>query len=124
MTPSPDVAIVGAGIVGCAAAAFLAEAGAGVVLVEREAVAAGASGRNSGVVQHPMAPALVQLFTETVGHYRHLAPHGFELPAEPQGLLLLAHEEEALAGELATIRRGYPELAAESLGPGGPARLD
>src|SRR5215213_7785297 len=124
MTFSPDVAIVGAGIVACAVAAFLAEAGASVVLVERETVAAGASGRNSGVVQHPMEPSLLHLFTETVGHYRQLAAYGFELPAEPQGLMLLAHEEEELAGELAAIRRGYPELAAEALGPGGPARLE
>ena len=50
----PDVAIVGAGIVGCALAAFLAEAGASVAVYERGEVAAGASGRNSGVVQHPM----------------------------------------------------------------------
>jgi glycine/D-amino acid oxidase-like deaminating enzyme len=124
MTSSPDVAVVGGGILGCAAAAFLAEAGASVVLVERDAIAAGASGRNSGVVQHPMAPALLHLFTETVGHYRHLAAHGFALPAEPQGLLLVAHDEAALAGELAAIRSGYPELAAEALGPGGPAALE
>ena len=124
MTASPDVAVVGGGIIGCAVAAFLAEAGVRVVLVEREAIAAGASGRNSGVVQHPMAPALLHLFTETVGHYRHLAAHGFALPAEPQGLLLVAHEEAALAGELAAIRSGYPELAPEALGPGGPAALE
>jgi glycine/D-amino acid oxidase-like deaminating enzyme len=124
MTGSPEVAVVGGGIVGCAVAAFLAEAGASVVIVERDAIAAGASGRNSGVVQHPMAPALLHLFTETVGHYRHLAAHGFALPAEPQGLLLVAHDEAALAGELAAIRSGYPELAPEALGPGGPAALE
>ena len=54
-----DVAVIGGGIVGCALAAFLAEAGAAVTLYEREAIAAGASGRNSGVVQHPIDPALV-----------------------------------------------------------------
>ena len=124
MTSPPDVAIIGAGIVGCALASFLAEAGASVLLVERDAVAAGASGRNSGIVQHPMDPVLLSLFTETVAHYRDLAAHGFELPAEPQGLLLVAEEEEALARELATIRSGYPELAAEPLAPGEPARLE
>ena len=34
----PDVAVIGAGIVGCALAAFLAEAGASVLLVERDDV--------------------------------------------------------------------------------------
>ncbi|HEX5622383.1 MAG TPA: FAD-dependent oxidoreductase [Solirubrobacteraceae bacterium] len=124
MTSSPDVAVVGAGIVGCAVATFLAEAGVAVLLVERDAVAAGASGRNSGVVQHPMDPLLLSLFTETVAHYRDLAAFGFALPAEPQGLLLVAEEEAALAAELAAIRAGYPELAAEALGPGEPALLE
>jgi D-hydroxyproline dehydrogenase subunit beta len=121
---SPDVVVIGAGIVGCALAAFLAERGASVLLVEREAIAAGASGRNSGLVQHPMDPLLLPLFTETVGHYRELAAHGFKLPPEPQGVLLVAEEEDELAGDLATIRSGYPELAPEALGPGGPARLE
>ena len=52
--PAPDVAIVGGGIVGCALAAFLAEDGARVRLYERAVLAAGASGRNSGLLQHPM----------------------------------------------------------------------
>jgi glycine/D-amino acid oxidase-like deaminating enzyme len=121
---SPDVAIIGAGIVGCAAAAFLAEAGANVLLVEREAIAAGASGRNSGIVQHPMEPALTPLFTESVGHYRDLAAHGFQLPAEPNGLLMLAEDETELAPDLAALRGGYPELAPEALAPGEPARLE
>jgi glycine/D-amino acid oxidase-like deaminating enzyme len=124
MSSSADVAVVGGGIVGCAVAAFLAEAGASVLLVERDTIAAGASGRNSGIVQHPMDPVLISLFTETVAHYRDLAAYGFALPAEPQGLLLLAEEEEALAGDLAAIRGGYPELGAEALGPGEPTMIE
>ncbi|MGH2805554.1 MAG: FAD-dependent oxidoreductase, partial [Thermoleophilaceae bacterium] len=54
----PDVAVVGGGIVGCAAAAFLAEAGARVELFERGALAGAASGRNSGSIQHPFDPLL------------------------------------------------------------------
>jgi glycine/D-amino acid oxidase-like deaminating enzyme len=46
VTTAPDVVVIGAGIVGCATAAFLAERGASVLVVEREAIAAGASGRN------------------------------------------------------------------------------
>ena len=121
---SPDVAIVGAGIVGCALAAFLAEAGATVTVYERAEVAAGASGRNSGVVQHPMDPVLLPLFAETVGHYRDLAAHGFALPDEPDGLLMLAADEAELTLELDALRRDYPELAAEALGAGEPARLE
>ena len=60
--PGVDVAVIGGGIVGCATAAFLAEGGASVLLAEREAIAAGASGRNSGIVQHPMDEVLAPLF--------------------------------------------------------------
>ena len=58
-TRGGDVAIVGGGIAGTALAALLAEAGASVRLYEREAIAAAASGRNSGVLQHPRDEALV-----------------------------------------------------------------
>ena len=44
MSAPADVAIIGGGIVGCAAAAFLAEAGVRVELYEGEEVAAAASG--------------------------------------------------------------------------------
>ena len=89
--PAPrDFAVVGGGIVGCALAAFLAEGGAEVTLYEREAIAAGASGRNSGVVQDPLDPALTGLYEESLGHYRAL--EGFELPEHPSGLLLIDDE--------------------------------
>lgn len=85
-----DVAVVGGGIVGCALAAFLAEGGANVVLFEREAIAAGASGRNSGVVQDPLDPALSGLYEESLAHYRAL--EGFDFPADPVGLLLISEQ--------------------------------
>ena len=56
-----DVVVIGGGIVGTAAAAFLADAGATVTLVEREGLASGASGANSGIVQHPFDPVLAAL---------------------------------------------------------------
>ena len=121
--PGFDVAVIGGGIVGCATAAFLAEAGASVLLAEREAIAAGASGRNSGIVQHPMDATLLPLFEATVAHYRELAAHGFSLPAEPGGLIVLAEEEAALAHEL-DVLAAFPELRAEALAPGEPARIE
>ncbi len=81
----PDLLIVGGGIIGCSAAAFAAERGASVVLVEATEVAAGASGRNSGVVQHPFDPVLAPLHEATLDHYRALADGGFSFPAEPAG---------------------------------------
>ena len=68
MSGAADVAIVGGGIVGCAAAAFLAEAGARVDLYEREEVGAAASGRNSGSIQHPFDPVMTELHVPTTIH--------------------------------------------------------
>ena len=55
-----DVAILGGGIIGCSAAALLAERGASVVLVEATAIGAGASGRNMGAIQHPFDALLTK----------------------------------------------------------------
>ena len=59
-----------------------------MVLLERTEIAAGASGRNSGVVQHPFDPVLVDLHLETLALYRELAAvegpgEAFALPLEP-----------------------------------------
>jgi glycine/D-amino acid oxidase-like deaminating enzyme len=112
------VAIVGGGIVGCAAAAFLAEAGARVELFEQGKVAGAASGRNSGSVQDPFEPVMRELHSETLGILREL--DGFELPPEPAGVLVLAREPavvEALPeGELlspAEVRALEPGVAPD-----------
>ena len=115
MSAPTDVAIIGGGIVGCAAAAFLAEAGARVDLYERDEVAAAASGRNSGSVQHPFDPVLRDLHVETLRHYREL--DGFELPAEPAGVLMLARERAVLEPSVHEVARECPELAPALLGP-------
>lgn len=105
---APDVAVIGGGIVGCAAAAFLAEAGASVELYERDEVASAASGRNSGSVQHPFDPVLADLHAETLELYRRL--DGFELPDEPAGVLMLGFERGELVEAAAEIGRELPEL--------------
>jgi glycine/D-amino acid oxidase-like deaminating enzyme len=110
-----DVAIIGGGIVGCAAAAFLAEAGVRVDLYEGEEVAAAASGRNSGSVQHPFDPVLKDLHLETLRHYHELGD--FELPEEPVGVLMLARERGVLEPSVTELARDCPELAAALLGP-------
>ena len=109
-----DVAVIGGGIAGCATAAFLAEAGAAVTLYEREAIAAGASGRNSGILQHPMDAALVALYEESLALYATLG-HGFELPAETSGVLLVSQDGEALARDFRSARARFPELEPEWL---------
>ena len=105
---------MGGGIVGCALAAFLAEDGARVRLYERDELAAGASGRNSGLLQHPMDAALVDVFAASETHYRELG-HGFALPAEPAGVLVVGEDPAALEPARAEVAAAFPELRAEAL---------
>lgn len=111
---APDVAIIGGGVVGTSAAALLAAEGARVVLYEREAIAAGASGRNSGVVQHPFDPPLVPLYDATLEIYRALGAElpeaGFRLAAEPSGLLLVSRGAEVVTQLAEQLRAAFPYL--------------
>jgi D-hydroxyproline dehydrogenase subunit beta len=109
-----DVAVIGGGIIGTAAAAFLAEAGQSVVLIERTAIADGASGRNSGVLQLPPDPALAELHRATLPLFAELADAdpAFELGRRPAGLLLVGPEDQVSAAALATLAHD-----AEALGP-------
>jgi glycine/D-amino acid oxidase-like deaminating enzyme len=108
---APDVAVIGGGILGLATAAFLAEAGARVRLFERTELAAGASGRNSGVLQHPLDERVAPLFEESLRHYAQLGEqHGFPFPAEPVGTLVCSEAEPALAAQHASLAERFPEL--------------
>ena len=118
--PAPDVVVIGGGIVGVSCAAHLAATGRRVVLIERAEIGAGASGRNSGVVQHPLDPVLVGLHRETLRLYRELAEtddEGFTLPPEPVGLLLATHDPD-LARRLAdALAVSHPGLSPTFVGP-------
>jgi glycine/D-amino acid oxidase-like deaminating enzyme len=105
---APDVAVIGGGIVGVSAAAFLAQAGARVELFERAELAAGASGRNSGAVQHPYDPELLGLHNETVAMYANL--DGLAFDPEPAGVLVLGRDAAALAALADDLGEAFPEL--------------
>jgi glycine/D-amino acid oxidase-like deaminating enzyme len=121
-----DVVVIGGGIVGCAVAAHLAEAGRSVMLVDRTAIAAGASGRNSGVVQHPFDPALIELHRRTLELYRALPSDdgGIGLPDEPVGLLMVAHDASLLEAQASSLAATHPELHPRYLGPGEVTPLE
>ena len=120
------VAVIGGGIVGCTAAALLAEAGRSVTLIEATAIAAGASGRNSGAIQHPFDPVLLPLHLETLAMYRDLAETdlGFAFPSEPAGILLLTDDPEAARSRAAELGAAFPELNAEALDPDAVAAAE
>ncbi|MFL5650470.1 MAG: NAD(P)/FAD-dependent oxidoreductase [Chloroflexota bacterium] len=107
-----DVVVIGGGIVGTAAAAFLNEAGARVTLIERDGLASGASGANSGVVQHPFDPVLAGLYRETLGLYGELAAAdvGFRLGDEPAGLLYVSADDAAVREVDRSLAEAFPGL--------------
>ncbi len=112
MQTAPRVAIIGGGIIGCAAAAFLAERGAAVTLFEQTAIGAGASGRNLGAIQHPFDPLLAPLYHDSLDRYRLLADAsaGFSVPVAPAGLLLLNVDAEAVRRQVEHFSQLTPEL--------------
>lgn len=88
---SADAIIVGGGIVGCAAAYYLAKEGARVILLERAGIGAGASGRSGGGVrQSARASAELQLANETVALFQSLADElGVDIEYTQRGNLRL-----------------------------------
>ncbi len=114
-----DVAIIGGGIVGTSAAAFLAEAGATVALFEARGIAAGASGRNSGAIQDPFDPLLLPIHRDTLALYRELAASApsFPLASQPAGLLLVDEVPERVAASAREAEAVRPDLRPTLLAP-------
>ncbi|HEY8135510.1 MAG TPA: FAD-binding oxidoreductase [Candidatus Limnocylindrales bacterium] len=112
-----DVVVIGGGIVGTSAAAFLAQAGKRVVLVEREGLASAASGANSGVVQHPFDPVLAALYHSTIELYRELSltSTSFKLADQPGGMLFVTEREDAARAEAASVGAAFPDLTVDVL---------
>jgi glycine/D-amino acid oxidase-like deaminating enzyme len=108
-----EVVVIGGGIIGCAAAAELAASGARVTLVERTAIAAGASGRNLGAIQYPFDPELATLHTDSLDRYRALAADDpeFVMPDSPVGVLLLQRDAQTAARHAGRLAEIVPELA-------------
>jgi glycine/D-amino acid oxidase-like deaminating enzyme len=109
---TPDVAVIGGGIVGVATAVHLAAGGATVRLYERESIAAAASGRNSGAIQYPFDPVLQTLYEESIGLYRELAEEdgAFELADRPAGMLFVGFEGARLERLAAALAGSHPAL--------------
>jgi glycine/D-amino acid oxidase-like deaminating enzyme len=112
-----DAAVIGGGIIGCSAAAMLAERGARVALYEATAIGAGASGRNLGVLQHPFDTELAPLYHDSMDRYAQLAADDpdFDLAPEPVGLLLLTPDPDEARAQAARLRSALPELRPEPM---------
>ena len=123
---SADVVVIGGGIIGCAAAAIMADRGARVILVEGTSIGAGASGRNLGAIQHPFDPVLAPLYRESLARYRALADdsRAFAIGNGPAGLLLLQRDVEAASAQTARLRQRFPDLDPQLVLPDELAALE
>ena len=93
----PDVVVVGGGIIGTSCAYELARRGATVTLLERDEIAAGASGRNLGYVDTSKDPALAPLARRTIDRYLEIAsesPVPFFMDREAIGTLAVTLDED------------------------------
>jgi glycine/D-amino acid oxidase-like deaminating enzyme len=89
----PNVIVVGGGIIGCACAHELARRGAHVMLLERAELAAGASGRNHGLLLAPLDPVMVPMAAASTALYEEIqerSPLTFNLDPAPIGFLVVA----------------------------------
>ena len=109
---SADVVVVGGGIVGVATATLAAEAGLSVVLCERENLAAGASGRNQGLVIGPQPPEMAAISARGLTHYEELhdaSGGAFVFDRQSHGCLMVRNDTAgALRGE--ALRTAEPLL--------------
>ena len=123
-----DVVVVGGGVIGCAIAYFAATAGAGVTLIERSRLAAGASGVAAGMlapqVEAPFADAFFDL--ALLGRAEHgptaerlLDEVGLDVEYRATGILRMARTEAERADLMRQYRwQSAAGLAAEWLEPG------
>ncbi len=92
-----DVVVVGGGVVGCACAQALAGQGLSVTLLERETLAAAASGRNQGQLLPSVERTYLPLLREGVACYESLGEEtGWPLDLRRVGMLRLAEDDAAL----------------------------
>ena len=92
----PDVIVIGGGVIGACTAWQLAERGADVLLLERGALASGATSRSQGLLLPPDHAPMVPLFERSNTLYDSLAEAAgidIGLDREPIGTLMLATDD-------------------------------
>jgi sarcosine oxidase subunit beta len=123
-----DAIVIGGGVAGCACAAMIAARGLTVLLLERDGLASGASGRNQGGLLPNPHPAICGLYQEAIDFYKQVAaetqapfqlrPHGYLLVgADRAGLATAVRHAGALAATGHVIERLDP-TALVALEPG------
>jgi glycine/D-amino acid oxidase-like deaminating enzyme len=120
--------VVGGGIIGAACAHELARGGASVTLLERDELAAGASGRNLGYLDTSKDPVLAPLARASLSLYREAvdeAPFPVFLDREALGTLALTLDEDELDDlETWVASARAVGVEVEDVGPDGVRDLE
>jgi gamma-glutamylputrescine oxidase len=126
-----DVAVVGAGVTGCACALALAERGLRVAVYDARTVAGGASGRNGGFALRGAAPAYdaarTQLGAERATELWRLTERALDAMAPIAGDALVRRGSLRLAVDAAereAIRREHDALRADGFAAEWLTELD
>src|ERR671910_580541 len=117
----PDVIVVGGGIIGTSCAYELARRGASVTLLEKDEIAAGASGRNLGYVDTSKDSMLAPLARRTLDRYLEIAsesPVPFFMDRKAIGTLAVTLDEDEVDEghrvDPAALTGAFAALAAKS----------
>jgi len=127
-----DVVIVGGGVVGSAVAYYLTKAGARVTLVERDGLAAGASGAAAGMLTPPPEAAASGAFRDLCRAAADVYPSLVEALRDETGIdvqylgsgLLLVAETEARARALQMVVRWSAQTGGRLAASGGGLSLE
>jgi D-hydroxyproline dehydrogenase subunit beta len=123
-----DVVIVGGGIIGAACAYELSRSGASVTLLERDELAAGASGRNIGFFGPPWDPVLDPMARVSLELYLEVTadpPVPVHFDREPIGTLAVAiDEDDAAIVRAEAAAAGQAGIRAEHLDAAGLNELE
>jgi sarcosine oxidase subunit beta len=107
-TSRPDVAVIGAGVIGLAIARELTSRGVGVAVFERSGIGAGASGVQPGGVRQQWGTSIAcRLARESAAFYAdadRLLDPPVPLGFHACGYLFVAHTDETLAHLAANVR--------------------
>ena len=115
MTNSPDVVIVGGGVIGCATALYLSRRGVSATVVEMNGVASGASGKAAGILtpySGSCDPGLLALSPATLDLHAELAvslpeitriDHGYD--ERPHLRIAIDDEDVAVLADWQSKRR-------------------
>jgi sarcosine oxidase subunit beta len=98
MKKTYDVAVIGAGIIGMAAAAYLSEKELKTAVIDKSFMGSGSTGRCiSGIRQQFSTPTSIGVMKESVSLFSQMKDEfGFSVDFAKSGYLLLAHSEDLM----------------------------